>query len=165
MLRYEDVVREPESTLSRLTNYLELTAFTDNAFDQGIVDQHGRPWGGNSSFTRQQGLSRQSLAAWREHLPETVMTFIESVCQPEMNLLGYPLETEAGERNEALLSYHDPFPATHRGFPANYSGEAERLAAERHRLELLQHEHLDADEQRRWFISSECWCALRSAAE
>ena len=165
ILRYEDVVRELESTLSRLTDYLDLKAFAENAFDQGIVDQHGRPWGGNSSFTRQHGISRQTLNAWRERLPETVLAFIESVCQPEMNLLGYPLETEAEERQEVLLSYRDPFPVTHREFPANYSGEAERLAAERHRLELLQHGKLDADEQRRWFISSECWYALRSAAE
>lgn len=159
-VRYEDLVLDRSATLHRLTEFLQIEPCSENFLDQGITDQFGARWRGNSSFFDQSGVSARSLDTWRERLPEPVVHFIEAVCAPEMRLMGYPLCSTGRDRERALDLYRDPFECIHRSFPADYSSNPARIAAERQRLAYLETGLPDASEQRKWFLSPAAWQAL-----
>jgi len=159
-VRYEDLVRDQRGTLQGLTDFLGLEPYPDDAFAEGIRDQLGEPWRGNSSFADQRGISTTSLETWAERLPAPVQHFIEAVCEPEMRLLGYPLRASEAERERALAGYRDPFESIHASFPADYSRDPSRIAAERERLRLLHEGVRDPSKKRTWFITPEVYDAL-----
>jgi hypothetical protein len=163
MVRYEDLVCDRQYTLSKLTDFLDIEPYADNAFADGLVDQFGKPWGGNSSFSDRRGISHESLDVYMERLPMSVRHFIESVCAPEMHFLGYAGISSSQERDQALSDYRDPFDTIHQSFPSDYSHDEARLAVEKKRLQLLDERITDPSEQRKWFITPEAYEALLGA--
>ena len=163
VIRYEDLVLDERVTLTKLTDFLSVKPFSADAFVNGITDQHGNLWAGNSSFSDQKGISRNSLEAYLERLPRPVQNFIEAVCAPEMYLMGYGAKGSVSEHEHAIATYRDPFDSIHESFPADYSSDPARLAAERKRLLMLQDGLTDPDEQCKWFIAPEAYSALEAA--
>jgi hypothetical protein len=161
MIRYEDLVTDHRATLARVTDFLNVGPYADSAFAEGIVDQHGATWAGNSSFVDQRGISEASLANYREHLPSSVQTFIEALSEPEMRLLGYGVESDAATLRDAIEGYRDPFENVHEKFSPEYSSDPSRIQAERHRLDALG-SGLGPAERRRWFITDAAYDALVS---
>ncbi|MBK8011011.1 MAG: sulfotransferase [Deltaproteobacteria bacterium] len=163
LVRYEDVVRNALHALEGLVHFLGVAPYAANAFAEGLIDQDGRPWKGNSSFSDQKGISGASLDAYASRLPKTVQAFVEAVCEPEMELMGYDLTCSAAERSNALETYTDPFSSIHERFPADYSSDLARRRQEKDRLRLLQDGVEDIESQRRWFIAPEAYSALAAA--
>ncbi|MES9827256.1 MAG: sulfotransferase [Candidatus Thiodiazotropha sp.] len=162
MVRYEDLVSNKWQTLNKITNYLSVEDFKKDIFDNGIVDQNGKPWKGNSSFADQNGISVNSLQKYKKYLPQNVKRFIEVLCAPEMQLLGYTSNYLIDEIDELMDSYRDPFESSHSKFQTGYSHNKERLKQEKERLRLLRRGIGDVEMQRQWFITPEIYTAMSS---
>jgi hypothetical protein len=160
IVRYEDLVTQQSATISKLTRYLGIDEFKTGAFDNGIVDQKGVPWKGNSSFTDQKGISGKSLHTYKKYLSQDVNTFIETFCGPEMQLLGYMPGSSIETIDELTRTYRDPFESSHEKFEEGYSHNRERLQREKERLEKLRHGGNDRETQRKWFITPEIYSAM-----
>ena len=91
MVRYEDLVADPESVTRRLCEFLEIDFLpqmtqTDNFWDPATK----KLWQGNSSYTdRLGGIDRKSADRWRDTLDQSALKVIELACAPEMNLFDY----------------------------------------------------------------------------
>lgn len=163
LVRYEDLVHDVRGKLAKLTGFLEVDTFADDALAGGIRDQHGNPWRGNSSFADQDGVSTRSVGAFAERLPLVVRNFIEVVCAPEMALLGYAARETNSDHERALATYCDPFESLHPSFPPDYSSDPARIVAERERLRLLRAGLGDPAEMCRWFLAPEAYEGLAAA--
>jgi len=161
-LRYEDFVRNPQAWTARLTDFLGVPPYPEDAFKDGIRDQWGRVWRGNSSFQDSSGISEESLDKFVRKLPPEVLAYIEAICYPEMKALGYPFLAAGGFAPEVIQSYEDPFADIHPKFSAGYSHAPERVERELQRYKLLiSDESLPVDQQRLWFVAEAAYDKLR----
>jgi hypothetical protein len=165
-LNYEDFVRNSQGWTQKLANFLGVDPYPVRAFDNGIYDQWGKLWQGNSSFQDSRGVSDASLTVFKKKLPREVIAYIETVCLPEMKALGYEFMAAEGFDPVILESYRDPFARIHFKFPADYSHSRERLEQEVRRYQLLTDDaELTPDEAQRWFISQKAYRRLRAAMQ
>jgi len=135
-IRYEDLVTQPEQTLGQILAFLSLEKTTHTALSGGVTDQQGSPWQSNSSHAGSASISVSSVGKYREHLPSPVTAMIETLCQPELQLLGYPVSLTAEQARSAIahctLTEHLERPEL-----ASYLWTEQRCAEEIQRLELL----------------------------
>lgn len=83
LLRYEDLVTQPEASLRPLSERLRLR------FDPSMLERVPRM---NSSFTERAanaGLSRTSVERWRRDLPARDLAVTQAICRGPMRRLGY----------------------------------------------------------------------------
>ncbi len=122
--RYEDLVRDPASTLSRLAERLF------------IADVQVRPienWAGNSSHREHEGISKSSIGVYQEMMPPAASRLIEAACLPEMQILGYETSMTREDALQTLAGLFEPYPSVRTGMerdgatPENAAAEIERL--------------------------------------
>ena len=153
-LRYEDFIRDFTGWMGRLIRFLGIEPYPANAFNEGIYDQWGKLWQGNSSFQDNRGVSDKSLTAFSRKLPREVLAYIETVCLPEMKFLNYERLAIEDFSEAVVADYRDPFARIHFKFASDYSHSPERVEQEVKRYRLLTGEGtLTQDEARRWFIN------------
>ena len=99
--RYEDLVRDPPATLSRLAAALDLGEI-DPAPSLGA-------WRGNSSFTEHNGVSTASVGIFRDTLHPDAADMIEATCLPEMRLLGYPASMSFDLALQVIDRFREPY--------------------------------------------------------
>ena len=93
-IKYEDLVTNPYEILNEITNFLNIEAFKQNHFDNGIYDRDGKLWKANTSFDTQTSfISTQSVGGYKNVLSDDEINYIESICKSEMELMGYILDT------------------------------------------------------------------------
>lgn len=160
MVRYEDLVTDQKATMSKITNYLGIDEFNRDAFNSGLVDQSGASWKGNSSFTDQNGISDKSLSTYKKYLPQGVVSFVETVCGPEMKILGYHENDNIDGLEDIIRTYRDPFDSFHGKFSEGYSHNQDRLLMEKERLITLKRGVVDEKMLRKWFITPEIYSAM-----
>ena len=164
-IRYEDLVMDPLQTLNVLAERLAIEPFDVEVFRQGILDQSGAVWQGNSSFDDRAGISTESVNSYETKLPAAVVDYIEACCLPEMVALGYlPLENARFE-SAAIRIYRDPFGSIHTKFPQDYSSSSSRVNDEIDRYsKLIQTSPLtDGTEIQKWFLYDTAYRKLRAA--
>jgi hypothetical protein len=161
-VRYEDLARSPLPVLDRLAAFLGVEPFPDDLFENGIRDQYGKLWMGNSSFSDKRGISTGSIGRYRTQLPDSVRAYVESCCLPEMMRLGYPGVSAESFDGDAIQGYSDPFADIHTSFPPDYSAEPGRVSDELIRWKMLTAAEEPAPvEIKRRFIFPEAFTALR----
>ncbi len=98
ILRYEDLVQEPEAVITKITEFLNI----DNHPALQVPTRHGVPWEGNSMFSdRFKGISAKPKGRWKTELPALHMAVIELMAGSLMREFDYPLE--GGYRLQAAL--------------------------------------------------------------
>ncbi len=98
ILRYEDLVQEPEAAIAKITDFLQIE---DNPTLR-VPTQHGVPWEGNSMFSdRFQGISAKPKGRWKKELPPLHMAVIEVMTGNLMREFNYP--PEGGHRIAATF--------------------------------------------------------------
>ena len=163
-LRYEDLVERQSECLDRLTRFLGLIPYPPDAFAEGIRDQRGGLWRGNSSFQDVTGLDTASVGQYRRKLPPSVTRYIETVCLPEMRALGYAPHIATDFDPAHLREYRDPFSEMHKSFPKDYSSCPKRIDQEVTRIRMLSQPDLSAEQDiQRWFIDERALSRLREA--
>ncbi|MDH4119412.1 MAG: sulfotransferase [Acidimicrobiia bacterium] len=89
VLRYEDLVRDPEGSLRRVCECIEEPYSEDMLTMRGAAEF--RDQGANSSYgSRASGeISTESIGKYRQVLPPTQVSFVDRVAATEMAKLGY----------------------------------------------------------------------------
>jgi hypothetical protein len=86
LLRYEDLVSDPENTLQNVTAFLNIK--DDQTLRQPT--RNGVNWEGNSMFNdRFSGISDKPLGRWRTQLSSPEVAIIETACRKGMRRMGY----------------------------------------------------------------------------
>lgn len=158
--RYEELVARPDQTLDELARTLGIDLRNRRAFREGVRDEEGREWQGNSSHGPRHGISQESVGRYRELLPKETADFIEAATLPELRLLGY--ETSMTLRNalEVIAAWREPVPSVRPGLESDETSDV-NAALEMQRLERVTDppDH----RSREWFLSTEAHARLREA--
>lgn len=160
-LRYEDLVADPLTGLGRLTDILGVGPFAEDAFVDGLRDQRGEPWRGNSSHAATAGVSDASVGVHRRLLPSAVARAVEALCYPELRRLGYPVTLEWEDVPGVVDAFEEPYAIPPDRADDRDTGRA-AVAAERRRLALLPEPTTAAT--RPWFLFGDVHDQLRAAA-
>jgi len=91
ILRYEDLVQEPDMQIEKLTQFLDIH---ENPILR-VPSRNGVPWEGNSMFADKfSQISTKPLGRWEAELSPRDVQIIEKVAGSQMRASGYPLETK-----------------------------------------------------------------------
>ena len=137
-LRYEDLVLQPDRTLTALTTRLGLPHVQPQVGVASLRELGGEIWEGNSSHGPLRGLDPTSVGGYVAGLTPAVIAYVEATCGPEMAALGYPTTLLPAEAPRVISSFRDPFDGA-RSELAGYSADPRHLTEEIRRLELLAH--------------------------
>jgi hypothetical protein len=108
LVRYEELVSEPEATLRRLTDWLGI------AYEESMLDV---PVTRSSYDDAAHGISQAPLERWREKLTPTEISVVQTCCGGVMARLGYAKEkVEAPLHSLALTWAHVPIGVARAGF-------------------------------------------------
>jgi hypothetical protein len=89
LVRYEDLVCEPEEMARRICDFLDVD-FCEAMIDPNkFRDGSGKEWSQNSSYGTSKTISSAFTERWKTVLSEEEIRFIELLCFPEMRLFGY----------------------------------------------------------------------------
>ena len=90
LVRYEDLVLEPEATIASMLGYLGLDAGPADAMAGALTDR-----GPETEWHRTTPEPAASIGRWRTDLDEGVRRACEDALAPELRAFGYPLEKAA----------------------------------------------------------------------
>ncbi|HEV7509609.1 MAG TPA: sulfotransferase [Thermoanaerobaculia bacterium] len=160
-LRYEDLIARPPEALGRITGFLGLEPFGDEAFAGGIRGQDGRLWAGNSSYGALRGIDPLARSRRRESLPPEVARYVEATCWPELRCLGYPVDLEEAEVPAAIRDFADPYGAARPELAGYTADPSSRAAEELRRWQLLRNG--TGSEAQPYFLFEDVFFRLREA--
>jgi hypothetical protein len=90
IVKYEDVVRTPESTIKQLLTFLNLSKEHDILSEKGWKNTSGDPWYANSAFEEGESFDkRAAVYRWRGNLEEWELALCERVNKAMMRAYGY----------------------------------------------------------------------------
>ncbi len=115
---------------------LDVAPFAQDFFAEGLRDQNGRIWKGNSSHFAQNGITHTSVGAYKSLLPAAVISYTEAVCYPELCALGYPLSIEWDEVPRIIASFEEPYEIERTGLREHFMDRT-RADEELQRVEFL----------------------------
>ncbi|XP_077001329.1 carbohydrate sulfotransferase 7 [Tamandua tetradactyla] len=96
LLRYEDLVQQPRTQLSRLLHFAGLRVLA--ALDAFALNMtRGTAYGADRPFHLSARDAREAVHAWRERLSREQVRQVEAACAPAMRLLAYPRRGEEGD--------------------------------------------------------------------
>lgn len=149
ILKYEDLVNDPENSNRRLCTFLEVSYEPTMLQTENYRPLAGASWSNYSNFeVPSQGIYTQSVSAWRKHLPPEVIEVIEFVCGPEMELLGYPTEVYGGGAlSEAAIRFLYDNYAHCQGWRGHYESLEQELGFEFLRRQFLATSHYQLSEK------------------
>uniref|UniRef100_A0A8C5RZX2 Sulfotransferase n=1 Tax=Laticauda laticaudata TaxID=8630 RepID=A0A8C5RZX2_LATLA len=94
-VRYEDLVLEPRSQLSRLLRFADLPALP--ALEAFVFNMtHGAAYSSERPFLISARDAREAIHAWRERLSREQVRQVEATCGEAMRLLSYTAEQRKG---------------------------------------------------------------------
>ncbi len=138
LIKYENLIMNPYEELGKITSFLDIKKFDPKVFKNGIHDQKGKIWKSNSSFSGSEFLSTASLNIYKSILPTEVIKYIEALCFPEMNALGYQCDYVDKIDRDFLRSFKEPYKLIRKEFDHNYSSSIINIESEIKRLEILE---------------------------
>jgi hypothetical protein len=92
IVRYEELVKNPREVLETVCRFGEFE------FNECMLEptRGGVPWQGNSAFDQAfNGINATATEKWKERLTEDEIWWIELHCRKGMELMDYPLQTDA----------------------------------------------------------------------
>ena len=97
LVRYEDLVADPELWAQKLCYFLNLE------FDPAMLAISRDGWNGNSGYEHQEkNVYRGSLDRWMNSLSPEMLATVDFLCGPEMNLTPYKLVASGGTDNSVI---------------------------------------------------------------
>ena len=161
-IKYEDLVNNTSEILNDVSGFLKIEPFDINALLQGVKDQYGKLWIGNSSFEKKEVIDSSSIGRYQHILDEKTVKYIETFCLPEMNYLGYGND----KRFDAeTLGYNIDVNASRRTFPEQWYDVEAIKKEEIKRMKYLQNNISDADLIRNYFLFDVVYEELKKVME
>lgn len=165
LIRYEELVCDFEQSLDRIANFLEIKPFDITSFLNGIKDQKGRRWKGNSSFANNNNsINRNSIGNFRRMLPESVIKYIEACCYPEMKYLDYDFTAISHFSPRHIETFKEPYEITRENFTSDYSSSSEHIYQEIERYDRLK-KSLTKQEILKWYIFEEVFSEFQKVID
>jgi hypothetical protein len=97
VIRYEDLVGAPGSSMMTICRFLGVEAREDMIDPRRYVDGVGNAWSQNSSFGGgRREFDRGGIDRWRDVLSTSERRYVEMVCAPEMTLHRYEHDVVTG---------------------------------------------------------------------
>lgn len=159
--RFEDFLADPIQTLSDIASLWGLDPFDESLFVNGIQDQFGRPWKGNSSFSVSDTFNTEAIGGYRKLLPDNVRKYVEACCWPEMQVLGYEFDADSRREYKHIISdYSESFDISRPDFPSTYSSDQVNVEMEIARIELLMDGGVSDEDASQWFLFEKAYEAL-----
>jgi len=94
LLRYEDIIADPEKTLVKVFRFLDLSHDHNLLSEEGWRDSWGRPWTQNSMFASDNNQNNfdksASLDRWKKNLLPWEIALCEAVNGDFLDIYGYP---------------------------------------------------------------------------
>jgi len=103
LVRYEDVTAHPRVSFQRICRFLDVPYDPAMAEPRNYQDGEGRRWTQNSSYGTSPRITTKFLQRWKRVLSAQQLQFIEDLCAPEMEALGYPRLTADRLLDSCLL--------------------------------------------------------------
>ena len=152
-LKYEDLVENPIKILNKIAAFLNIKRFNLDFLKDGIRDQYGNLWSSNSSFLSHRGISKDSIGRYKDVLPDSIVSYIESCCLPEMRYLNYSLSQIEHFDEKTLKDFKEPFPIEHEKFSDDKDYSLTHIEEEIERYnKLTGSSNLSTKEIKKWFL-------------
>lgn len=158
-VRYEDFIQDTSTSLSRLTNFLAVSDFENMILKEGIKDNNGMEWSGNSSTGKHKGINSSNTQKYLEYLNEDTVNYIEYICGPEMKSLGYKNTI----CEDFPSSFEEPFQVVESNLNPVLSTNPLELELEEIRRNLLREDYPSKENIQRYFFSKENFNVLRAS--
>jgi hypothetical protein len=149
-IRYEDLVNDPISVLDDISRFLGVDDFQEGWFKDGIYDQFGSLWKSNSSFEGVEFISSKNVGRYKENLSKETISYIETVCGPELSVMGYDTASEPLDSETVIKDFREPHEIIRENFKGNYTEEA--ADEEVKRLNLLRSANVSSRIAKEYFI-------------
>lgn len=162
LLRYEDLVKEPEATVRSLTEFIGVEFVPELLDPTRFRDGGGASWAQNSSYFQDvRAFNARSVEKWRDVLSEEEIAHVEGLCWPEMALFGYTPERFDPYAGDPATVFAPPMldeaslPRWIRPYgPADLGGLIREMACEYVRTQaILRDAVLGPDDKRRFCLS------------
>ncbi len=163
---YEDFVLRPATVAQQLVDFLAVR------LEPGLLtpneSRDGRAaWHGNSSYrSGVNGISKDSLARWRDSLPDVAIRAAEFFCGPEMGLTGYrPVGGDSGALTDSITNYVERAHAAPGSWRSDCGDPAVEIGFELLRRELFHRREASTETNlvRRCFLFEDAYAAARVA--
>jgi hypothetical protein len=156
VLRYEDIVQEPENYVSKICSFLDV-GYNDALLDLSLYkDGWGKPWKQNSSYKdiESKRINAKSMDKWQMTLDKQDILSIEVFTHDWMQFFGYEPQYSIDEINSLNVDYYkqlDHGKLANWIKPFAFDSDKERLANELlvEKLRLAEGINLSADDKMR----------------
>lgn len=163
ILKYEDLVLNPFEMLNELTDFIGTNRFDLEQFKNGINNQYGEKWKGNSSFNDYNFIDTSSIYRYKSNLSNDITTYINNICGPELKYMGY---NEKINFNENTISeFREPDYEINSLFNTDFSSSDSSISKELHRYNLLKKGSKDSDLIKSYFLFESTFNKLKSLLE
>jgi Sulfotransferase domain/Sulfotransferase family len=157
LIRYEDLVNNYMKVLKRLTDFIKVSPYSGEEFNNGILDQDGNVWSANSSFGQQNFISNASIGRYKTLLSEETIRYVESICYTELQAMGYEITAcKEGIDEPAIRKFREPFKIYRKELPIGYSSDNVQIENEIQRIRMFNMRP-STEEKRLWFIFPEIY--------
>jgi hypothetical protein len=137
-LKYEDLIDHPIKELNRIAQFLEIDPFNHSTFRDGIKDQQGKIWKGNSSTDNfDLGISVTNKNKYQQYLSNNTVKYVEYMTWPEMLSYGYEPYALEDPLSYDPNDFSEPFKIAIDDLDVNMSSNETQLKLEKKRLENL----------------------------
>ena len=106
IVRYEDLIEDPEDISRNLCDFLSIQFDANLITPERFTDGHGEPWVQNTSYDldAETFFNTQSISRWKDTLPRAVTEYVEALTLPEMRLFGYePMHADGARISDNQL--------------------------------------------------------------
>jgi hypothetical protein len=165
VLRYEDLVSDPEREIQGLCRFLEIDPVPEMTAGD-LTSTRGLRWQNNSSFAHPgAGIFTDSVTRWRQVLAADSVELIELVAAPDLRLAGYDADVSApADGWGRAFRRLDADTRNCQGWRADSRNAAIDFGLELVRREWLQHEAPSERAIEDAFLFPEAYDALREAS-
>ncbi|ANQ50222.2 sulfotransferase [Flammeovirga sp. MY04] len=135
-LKYEDLIKNTEKTLSEITTYLNLTKFNTDFHKTNLKDQNGKEWSSNTSNEKStSNISSESIGTYKMKLPKKEIEYIEALCYDQLKELGYQVGKKPDQK-KIILEFKDFGIKDSHEIKYNFSSDEKNIKEELKRLKL-----------------------------
>jgi len=160
VIRYEDLITQPYSTLSKVTDFLDIQNFANDHFENGIKSEYGNVWKGNSSTNKFRKVDPNNKNKFKKYLSTDTIKYIEYICHPEMDLWGYDLHHSELSSYDPI-SFKEPYDIQVDDLNSDMSTDHHEIELEVKRKKLLKQQTSSEDRIISFFYSEKNYQSLK----
>ncbi|MBN2425575.1 MAG: sulfotransferase domain-containing protein [Calditrichaceae bacterium] len=158
-VQYEHLIKTPMEVLELITNFLQVNSFSNDFITNELKTQDGKIWKGNSSFGRKKLIDSTSIGNYTKALDMQTINYIETICRPEMNYLGYKIKTEFQE--SCIQQFKEEYKNIHQAFTQFPITQSQIASEELTRISILKSQKHRLNNIEKYFLFNNVYDILK----